>query len=119
MTSLVYKAHICVLDIIGTVCVIKHSLSAGESNAGVKHGQLSFDELLPCIQVRVNAWKACVEIPEHIIVLMFLQFVPTGRDTACVMVLRDIDIGEEITCYYGDDFFGDGNSLCECATCER
>uniref|UniRef100_A0A3Q3D9N0 [histone H4]-N-methyl-L-lysine20 N-methyltransferase KMT5B n=1 Tax=Hippocampus comes TaxID=109280 RepID=A0A3Q3D9N0_HIPCM len=47
------------------------------------------------------------------------QFVPGEKNGACVEVIRPISPGEEITCYYGASFFGEGNEMCECCTCER
>ena len=48
-----------------------------------------------------------------------LQFVPAEGNVARVQVLRDIAPQDEITCFYGDSFFGDNNERCECCTCER
>ena len=34
-------------------------------------------------------------------------------------VLRDMSAGDEVTCYYGANFFGSSNDECECVTCEK
>ncbi|KAF6736703.1 Histone-lysine N-methyltransferase SUV420H2 [Oryzias melastigma] len=47
------------------------------------------------------------------------KFVPCEKNVAVVEVIRPISPGEEITCYYGASFFGEGNEMCECCTCER
>ncbi|XP_029945841.1 histone-lysine N-methyltransferase KMT5C [Salarias fasciatus] len=47
------------------------------------------------------------------------KFIPGEKNNACVEAIRPIAPGEEITCYYGASFFGEGNEMCECCTCER
>ncbi|XP_059925588.1 histone-lysine N-methyltransferase KMT5C [Gadus macrocephalus] len=47
------------------------------------------------------------------------KFVPGEKNGACVEVIRPIAPEDEITCFYGASFFGEGNEMCECCTCER
>ncbi|TPX78087.1 hypothetical protein CcCBS67573_g00643 [Chytriomyces confervae] len=46
------------------------------------------------------------------------KFIPMGHNAICFKVVRDIEVGQEITTFYGGDYFGEGNKECLCATCE-
>lgn len=46
------------------------------------------------------------------------KFVTTNKDNVTLVVERDVDVGEEVTVKYADDYFGEGNKECLCRTCE-
>lgn len=46
------------------------------------------------------------------------QLVPVGR-TIVVKAQRNIQAGDEITVFYSEDYFGDRNCECLCATCTQ
>ena len=41
------------------------------------------------------------------------------KSVIVMVVLRDIKKGEELFCYYDDNYFGHDNQNCECLTCEK
>jgi hypothetical protein len=45
------------------------------------------------------------------------KFISSGT-AASVQVVRDMGVRDEITCFYGEGYFGLNNSLCACSTCE-
>ena len=47
------------------------------------------------------------------------RLMTRGNEGMQVVATRDIDVGEEITVSYGEDYFGIDNCECLCMTCER
>ncbi|KAJ3213717.1 hypothetical protein HDU67_002558 [Dinochytrium kinnereticum] len=47
------------------------------------------------------------------------KFISLGPNAICFKVIKNIEVGEEITTFYGNDYFGEGNKECLCASCER
>ena len=46
------------------------------------------------------------------------RLVTTGPDGMEVVAMKNIEVGDEITVSYGDDYFGPNNMDCLCHTCE-
>lgn len=47
------------------------------------------------------------------------EFILIGQNAITFRVVKDIMVGEEMTVFYADHYFGEGNCECMCVSCER